>query len=97
MGSIHEHMLMDFHFFGVPYGSTEYIHDILDHGSNVGIDYQRLFAVKHRHFLHDQRAVQWIESNHGAFAALVAKLHIAYDIVSSREKREMNAGRKNRR
>ena len=90
MGSIHEHMMLDLHFFGVPYGRTEYIHNILDHGTNVDIDYQRLFAVKHRHFLHDQRAVLWIEANYGIFASLVAKLHIAYDIVSSREKREMN-------
>jgi len=97
MGSISEHMTLDFHFFGVPYGSTEYIHNIIDHGINVGIDYQRLFSTKHRHFMHNAEAIKWIEANYGAFAALVAKLHIAYDIVSSREKREMNAGRNNRR
>jgi len=93
MGSISEHMLLDYHFFGVPYGSTEYIHNIMDHGKNVGIDYQRLFSVKHRHFMHNAESIKWIEMNYGSFAALVAKLHIAYDIVSSREKREMNAGR----
>lgn len=87
-------MLMDFHFLDTPYGSTEYIHDLLDHGD---IGYVKLFGVKHRHFMHDARAVQWVESNYGAFAALVAKLHIAYDIVSSREKREMNARRSNKR
>lgn len=90
MGSLHEHLLMDFHFFGVPYGSTEYIHNMLDHGSNVGIDYQRIFGASHRHFMHNAESIRWIEANHGPFAALVAKLHVAYDIVSSREKREMN-------
>ena len=97
MGSIHEHMMLDLHFFGVPYGSTEYIHNILDHGSNVDIDYQRIFAVKHRHFMHNAESIRWIEANHGPFAALVAKLHVAYDIVSSREKREMNVGRSSRK
>ena len=88
------HMLMDFHFLDTPYGSTEYIHDLLDHGD---IGYVKLFGVKHRHFMHDQRAVQWIETNHGSFAALVARLHICLDIVWSQGKREMNAGRSNRR
>jgi len=87
MGSIHEHMMLDMHFFGVPYGSTEYIHNILDHGSNVGIDYQKLFSVKHRHFMHNPESVRWIEMNYGAFAALVAQLHIAFDIVHSYAKR----------
>lgn len=97
MGSINEHMLLDYHFFGAPYGSTEYIHNILDHGANVGIDYQKLFSVKHRHFMHNAETVKWIETNFGFFASLVAKLHIAYDVVSSREKQEMNAGRNHKR
>jgi len=87
MGDKHHHMLMDFHFFGVPYGSTEYIHNILDHGSNTGIDYQKIFAMKHRHFMHNAESVKWIEAHYGPFAALVAKLHIAYDIVNSYAKR----------
>lgn len=90
MGDKHQHMLLDFHFFGVPYGSTGYIHDILDHGTDVGIDYQRLFAVKHRHFMHNQEAVAWIESNYGIFASLVAKLHISFDIVHSYGKKKDN-------
>lgn len=87
MGNLHEHQLLDMHFFGVPYGSTEYIHNILDHGSNTGIDYQKIFAVKHRHFMHNDQSVVWIETHYGAFAALVAKLHIAFDIVYSYSKR----------
>jgi len=97
MGSIPEHMILDYHYFGVPYGSTEYIHAILDHGVNVGIDYQKIFGVAHRHFMHNAEAIKWIGMNFGSFAASVARLHVAYDVVSSREKREMNAGRKNRR
>lgn len=97
MGSIHEHMTLDYHYFGVPYGSTEHIHNILDHGSNVGIDYQRIFGAKHRHFMHNAETIKWIEMNFGSFASAVARLHIAYDVVSSREKREMNTGRNNRR
>ncbi len=89
------HMLMDFHFLNAPYGSTSYIHDILDHGD---IGYVKLFGVKHRHFMHDNRAVQWIEANHGAYAALVARLHICLDIVWSQGKREMTGnGRRNKR
>jgi len=88
---------MDYHFFGAPYGSTEYIHDIIDHGKNVGIDYQRLFSTKHRHFMHDDEAIKWIELNYGMFAALVARLHICLDIVWSQGKREMNVGRSSRK
>ena len=97
MGSISEHMILDYHYFGVPYGSTEYIHNIIDHGINVGIDYQRLFSTKHRHFMHNDIGIKWIEANYGLLAGCVARLHVAYDVVSSREKREMNAGRNNNR
>lgn len=82
-------MLMDFHFFGVPYGSTEYIHDILDHGTDVGIDYQRLFSVKHRHFMHNDKGIKWIEANYGLFASYVGRLHVCLDIIWSQAKREV--------
>lgn len=87
MPDSHQHMLLDMHFFDVPYGSTKYVHDLLDHGD---IDYVRLFGVKHRQFMHDRRAIAWIESQYGPFAGLVAKLHIAIDIVWSYSKRKEN-------
>jgi len=95
--NLHEHCLFDMHFFGVKYQEYEYVHQILDHGVNVGIDYQKLFSVKHRHFLHDARAIEYVAANYGYLAGLIAKGHIALDIVWSYSKREMNAGRNNNR
>lgn len=88
---------MDFHYFGCRYGQFSWVHDLLDHGLDTNIDYVRLFGVKHRHFLHDMRAVQWVEHNYGSAAASVARLHICLDIVWSQGKREMNARRNEKR
>ena len=89
---IHTHCLFDMHFFRVKYREYVFVHNILDHGDNVGIDYQRLFATKHRHFMHDDRAVEYITANFGPLAGMVARGHVALDIVFSYSKREMNAG-----
>ena len=97
MPDIHTHCLFDMHFFGCKYEQFVWVHNILDHGADVGIDNQRLFAVKHRRFLHDSRAVEYITANFGYLAGLIVRGHIALDIVYSYSKREMNAGRKNRR
>ena len=94
---MHTHCLFDMHFFGCKYREYEFVHNILDHGANVGIDYQRLFAVKHRHFLHDNRAVEYVTANFGYLAGMIAKGHIALDIVYSYSKREMNTGRNNKK
>ncbi len=92
------HNLFDFHYLGCKYEQFAWVHDLLDHGTNISIDYVKLFGAKHRHFFHDDKAVQWIEANYGAMPALVARLHICLDIVWSRGKREMNGiGRRNKR
>lgn len=88
------------HMFGVKYREYEFVHQILDHGANVGIDYQRLFAAKHRKFLHDDRAIGYVTDNFGYMAGIITRGHIALDIVWSQGKREMNgsgSGKRNRR
>lgn len=78
------HQLFDFWFFDAPMGSTKYIHDLIDHGD---IGYVATFGVKHRQFMHDERAVQFIENNYGPYAAMVARGHIALDKVYSQMRR----------
>ena len=78
------HQMFDFWFFDAPLGSTKYIHDLIDHGD---IGYVATFGVKHRQFMHDERAVKFIEYHYGPFAAMVARGHIALDKVYSQMRR----------
>lgn len=81
MGDLHAHMLFDTWFFGVEYGSTQYIHHALDH------PWVEIFGAEHRRLMHDEKAIQWIGQTYGPFAEIVARGHVALDIAFSNAKR----------
>lgn len=74
------HNLLDFHYFGCNFEQFDWVHNMLDQGD---INYVKLFGKKHRHFMHDDRAIRFIEQNYGILPATVARLHICVDIVFS--------------
>ena len=86
MPNLRSHNLMDMHFLGCQYGEYEWVHVVMDHGD---IDYVGLFGTKHRHFMHDDRTVQYLGSMYGPIVALVARLHIALDLTWTNEKKRL--------
>ena len=91
MPNLRSHNLFDMHFFGCEYGTFEWIHDAMDHGD---IDYVRLFGTKHRHFMHDDRTVEYFTTLYGPTAGMVAHLHICLDLVWTNAKKRLGEEKK---
>jgi len=73
--------------FGDINNQYRFVHQILDHGADAGIDYVKVFGVHHRKFLHDQRGIDYIISHYGYQAGIIASGHITLDKVWSYAKR----------
>jgi hypothetical protein len=82
------HLLFDKLMFGDVHNQYRFVHHILDHGIDTGIDYVKEFGVHHRKFLHDQRGVEYIIAHYGYQAGIIANGHIVLDKVWSHAKRK---------
>uniref|UniRef100_A0A6M3MDV8 Uncharacterized protein n=1 Tax=viral metagenome TaxID=1070528 RepID=A0A6M3MDV8_9ZZZZ len=75
-------------FFGDIHNQYSFVHQILDHGLDTGIDYVKEFGVHHRKFLHDQRGIDYVLINYGLQASYIAHGHIVLDKIWSHAKRK---------
>uniref|UniRef100_A0A6M3MEC6 Uncharacterized protein n=1 Tax=viral metagenome TaxID=1070528 RepID=A0A6M3MEC6_9ZZZZ len=88
MPNLDIHLLFDKLMFGDINNQYRFVHQILDHGVDTGIDYVKDYGVHHRKFLHDQRGINYIITNYGYEAGAIANGHIVLDKIWTHAKRK---------
>ena len=88
MPNLEIHLMFDKYFFGDLNNQYRFVHQILDHGIDTGIDYVKEFGVHHRKFLHDQKGIDYIATQYGLQASCIAHGHIVLDKIWTHAKRK---------